>query len=87
MIAPRIGAGLDRHEAIIAGGVGQRAATAGEIGIEAREDVGRLRCTYRPPAFVCQISIRVFGTGRPLSSSTRPETLIRCPIGSPAAGE
>ena len=37
-----------------------------------------------PPAFVCQISISVSGTGRPSESSTRPVTMIRCPCGSPS---
>ena len=41
-------------------------------------------CRYRPAAFVCQISISVPGTGRPPESSTRPNTMIRCPTGSPA---
>ena len=41
-------------------------------------------CRYRPAALVCQISIRVSGTGRPPESRTWPDTMIRCPCGSPA---
>ena len=32
----------------------------------------------------CQISIKVLETGRPSSSRTRPETIIRSPSGSPS---
>src|SRR5579862_565011 len=36
MIAPRVGTGLDGHEAVIAFRIGKRAAATSEIGIERR---------------------------------------------------
>ena len=41
MIAPRIGARLDREEPVVAFPIGQRAARAGEIRVEGRGVVVR----------------------------------------------
>ena len=83
VVAPRVGAGLDRGEAVAAVGVGEAAADAGEVAGRSGRGAGRAcGCSGRRrwPARSRRAGAR---TGRPSPSRTRPVTTIRSPIGSP----
>ena len=66
VIAPRVGAGLDRDEPVPALGVGQAAARAGEVRVQRGRVVVDL-VRYRPAALACQISTSVSGHGPPVA--------------------
>ena len=84
VVAPRVGAGLDRDEAVAALVVGEAAAGAGEVRVERRRVLVDLVRVAAGRVRLPDLDERVRGpAGRP-SSSTRPLTTIRSPSGSPA---
>ena len=84
VVAPRVGAGLDRDEPVAAALVGDRAADAGEVRVE-RGGVVLAACAGSGrPRWSARSRPACPAPGGPPESRTWPNTMIRCPCGSPA---
>ena len=84
VVAPRIGAGLDRHELERAVGAGEAAPEPGEVRVQRRGVLVALVAVAAGGVALPDLHERVRArAGRP-ASSTRPCTMIRSPSGSPS---
>ena len=83
VVGPRVGAGLDGDEAVPAVGVGERPPGAREVRVERRGVLVGLVPVAAGGVGLPDLD-QLAGRGRPSSPSTRPDTITRSPIGSPA---
>ena len=84
VVPPRVGAGLDRDEAVAALVVGEAAAGAGEVRVERRRVLVDLVPVAAGGVRLPDLDERVPGSAGRRRRATRPVTMIRSPSGSPA---